>query len=101
VRNGPFLRSTQHANQLAARIGSGLSAVPGVRLAALVQANMVKVFLPAGTIAAVSEKGVLFFHRGNNRIRLVCRFDGSAAEVDELLVRHSDCLPAAPTSQVA
>ncbi len=85
VENDLYLRSARHANRLASHLGAGLARLPGVQLMAPVEANIVHATLPPATIAALSANHVLFFDRGGNRIRLVCRFDGSVAEVDQVL----------------
>jgi threonine aldolase len=85
VDDGLFLRLATHANALAARLGRELAALPGVRLVAPVEANLVFAALPEAAAQALAAAGVRFGVRPNGVIRLVTRIDGSDAEVDEVL----------------
>jgi len=91
IENGLFLRLASHANALAERLGSALAAIPGVRLVAPVEANLIFAAMPAPTIDALAAAGVRFARRRDNVIRLVTRFDGTRDEVDQFvgLVRRS------------
>jgi threonine aldolase len=85
VENGLFLRLASHANELASRLGRELAAIPGVRLMAPVEAHLVFVAMPAPVIEALAAAGVRFARRGGGVIRLVTRFDGTEAEVDQFI----------------
>lgn len=85
VEDGLWLASARRANALAARLGAGFGRLPGARLVAPVEANEVFVELPEAVIDGLIAEGILFFRRERRMIRLVCRFDGSEAEVDALL----------------
>jgi threonine aldolase len=85
VEDGLFLRLASHANALASRLGRELEALPGVRLAAPVQANLVFAALPEPAIEALAAAGVRFARRRGGVIRLVTRFDGTEAEVDQFM----------------
>jgi threonine aldolase len=91
VQNGLFLRLASRANELASKLGRELAAIPGVRLIAPVEANLLFVALPEHTIEALAAAGLRFARRGNSVIRLVTRFDGTESEVDQFvaLVRRS------------
>ncbi len=102
VEDDLYLRSARQANALASRLGAGIAALPGLRLHAPVEANIVHAILPLSAIAALKGKGVLFFDRGGGLARFVCRFDGSVEDVDRLLATMQACLPAEPDiAQVA
>ena len=90
VENNLFLRLASHANELASQLGRELAAVPGVRLIAPVEANLVFVAMPEPVIEALAAAGVRFARRRGGVIRLVTRFDGTKGEVDQFigLVRH-------------
>jgi threonine aldolase len=85
VENGLFLRLASHANELASRLGRELAAIPGVRLMAPVEANFVFVAMPEPAIEALASAGARFARRGGGVIRLVTRFDGTPAEVDQFI----------------
>ena len=79
VEGGLFLRLASHANELASRLGRELAAMPGVRLIAPVEANLVFVAMPEPAIEALAAAGTRFARRRGGVIRLVTRFDGTQA----------------------
>ena len=85
VENGLFLRLASDANELASQLGSQLAAIPGVRLIAPVEANLVFVALPEPAIEALTAAGVRVARRRGGVIRLVTRFDGTKGEVDQFI----------------
>jgi threonine aldolase len=90
IENDLFLRLASHANELASRLARELATIPGMRLMAPVEANLVFVAMPEQTIEALAAAGVRFARRGGGVIRLVTRFDAAQAEVDQFtaLVRR-------------
>jgi len=93
VEDGLFLRLASHANALASHLGRELAALPGVRLIAPVQANLVFAALPEPAIESLAAAGVRFARRRGDVIRLVTRFDGTQAEVDQLIALARQALP--------
>jgi threonine aldolase len=93
VEDGLFLRLAAHANALASRLGRGLAALPGVELIAPVQANLVFVAMPEAAIESLAAAGVRFARRRGDVIRLVTRFDGTEAEVDQLIALARQASP--------
>jgi threonine aldolase len=85
VEDGLFLRLASHANAFASQLGRELAALPGARLAAPVQANLVFVALPEPVVEALTGAGVRFARRRGGVIRLVTRFDGTEAEVNQVI----------------
>lgn len=85
VEDGLFLRLAAHANALASRLGRELAALPGARLVAPVQANLVFVALPEPAVEALGAAGVRFARRPGGVVRLVTRFDQRPTEVDRLM----------------
>jgi threonine aldolase len=85
VENDLFLRLASHANELASRLGRELAAVPGVRLIAPVEANLLFVAMPEPAIEALAAAGIRFARRRSGVIRLVTRFDGTIGEVDQFI----------------
>jgi threonine aldolase len=85
VENGLFLRLASRANELASRLGRELAAIPGVRLIAPVEANLVFAAMPEPAIEALAAAGVRFARRRGGVVRLVTRFDGTEGEVDQFI----------------
>ena len=85
VENDLFLRLASHSNELASLLARELSTIPGVRLIAPVEANLVFVAVAEPAIEALAVAGVRFARRRGGVIRLVTRFDGTRAEVDQLI----------------
>jgi len=84
VENGLFLRLASHANELASRLSRELAAIPSVRLIAPVEANLLFVAMPEQTIDGLAAAGVRVARRGGV-VRLVTRFDGTQAEIDQFI----------------
>jgi threonine aldolase len=80
-----FLRLASQANELASQLGREMAALPGVRLIAPVEANLVFIAMPEPAIEALAAAGVRFARRRGGVIRLVTRFDGTQAEVDQFI----------------
>ncbi len=85
VEDGLWLKNAARANALAARIDSGLKALPGVKRAAPIDANEVFLELPPKVMDGMERDGIVFFRRTPTLGRFVCRFNGNEAEVDALL----------------
>lgn len=79
-------RNAEHANAMAARLGSGLAALPGVRLAWPVEANAVFVVADPALLEPLRER-FGFFGEGSQAApaRLMCAFDTPREHVDALL----------------
>jgi len=92
VHDDLYLRLARHANALAARLGQGLAQLPGVSLAAPVEANLVFAALPAPAVEALEASGARFARRPGGVIRLVTRFDGTEDEVERFLARARQVL---------
>jgi threonine aldolase len=85
VEDGLFLRLASHANALASHLGRELATIPGVRLIAPVEANLVFAAMPEPAIKALAAAGARFARRRGGVIRLVTRFDGTKGEVDQFI----------------
>ncbi len=92
IEGGLFLRLAAHSNGLAAQLGRELAALRGARLIAPVEANLVFIALPEAAIEAFAAAGVRFARRRGGVIRLVTRFDGAQAEVDQLVALAREVL---------
>lgn len=76
LEGGRWLEHARRANLLAARLGEGLSAVRGVRLAHPVEANAVFAYLPDSLAGRLRENGAQFYDwappsDGQRLVRLV------------------------------
>lgn len=89
VEDDLWIRNAAKANAAAARIGAGVAAVPGVRLRAPVEANEIFLQLAPERIDALAAAGIRFFRRGPDSIRLVCRYDTVARDIDALMAALS------------
>ena len=91
VEDELYLRLAANANAVAARLGAGLAALPGVQLVAPVEANLVFMSLPAPAITRLAATGLQFARRGQNIVRFVTHFDSTEGEADEViaLVHHT------------
>jgi len=97
-----WLRAAGNANRMAGRLGAAIEALDGATLAHPVQANGVFAWLPDPAIDGLLETmpGDPPFHRwpsserveGSSLIRLLCSWDTSEADVDELAGAIADCL---------
>ncbi|KJC61724.1 threonine aldolase [Bradyrhizobium sp. LTSPM299] len=85
VEDRLYLRLAAKANAVAARLGAGLAALPGVRLVAPVEANLVFLNLPAVAINRLAATGLHFARRDHDVIRFVARFDSTEQEADEVI----------------
>jgi threonine aldolase len=84
VRDGLWLRLASQANGAAGRLADLLGRIPGIEITAPVEANELFLRLPGGMIDRLEQRGVLLYRRGPENIRLVCRFDTQASEIDGL-----------------
>ena len=85
VEDELWLRMAAAANALAQRLAAGLSRIPGVELLAPVEANELFLRLPGPVIDGLERDGIRFYRRPGNIVRLVCRFDATAAEADAVI----------------
>ncbi len=83
-----WLRNARHANAMAARLGSGLAALPGVELLHPVEANEIFARLPGPAIEGLFAAGFQFYRWGPEdrpEVRLVTAFNTAEADVEALL----------------
>ncbi len=88
LENDLWLKNARHANEAASRLAAGLQQLPGVELAAPVQANEIFIRLPAGMADGLREKGYYFYdwpQAGPGGVRLVTAYDTPAADVDAFI----------------
>jgi threonine aldolase len=93
-----WLRNARHANAMAARLGAGLSALPGARLLHPVEGNEVFVELREHAIERLAAAGFGFYRWGEAPVlRLVTAFDTAEAAVERFLHVAREALGGAPT----
>ncbi|MEV7971768.1 beta-eliminating lyase-related protein [Cellulomonas sp. NPDC089187] len=82
-----WLRSAQHANAMAARLSTGVAAIPGVRITQPTQANGVFAALPLGVADRLREQAAFFYdwNRATGEVRWMCAFDTTEQDVDEFI----------------
>jgi len=92
-----WLHNAKHANALAARLGEGLSALPGITLHHPVEANMLFLRLPQRVAEGLKAAGFMFYDwstadtgSGYREIRLVTAFDSRSAEVGAFIAAAGD-----------
>ena len=86
LRDDAWLRHARHANQCAQRLGAALAEVPGVELAAPVQANAVFPRFPEPIVRQLREKGWIFYtFIGSGGARLMCSWQTTAEHIDALV----------------
>lgn len=85
LADGLWLRLAAHANRMAARLGEGLSALPGATLRDPVQANEVFANLPEPVIQGLEQAGFGFYRWDGQVVRLVTAWNTKAEDVDALL----------------
>jgi len=86
LRERAWLNHARHANQLARRLGDALTALPGIQLAAPIEANAVFVHFPAHVAEKLFAEGWHFYgFVGSSGYRLMCSWATTDAEVDEFV----------------
>ena len=82
-----WLRNAHQANAMAARLGDGLKAIPGIGLLAVPQANIVFCRLPQPVTEGLLAEGYAFYHDRWELgiVRFVTAFSHSAQDIDHLL----------------
>lgn len=85
VENDLWLRLARQSNAAAQQLAQGIHMIPGARLIAPVQANELFVEMPAKALDQLASQGVLFYRRGPELARLVCRWDTTQEEINQLL----------------
>ena len=92
IENDLWLKLARQSNAAAQRLMTGIERTPGARLIAPVQANELFVEMSANALDHLARDGVLYYRRGPQLARFVCRWDTTEDEVNQLLtliVRHA------------
>lgn len=92
VENDLWLKLARQSNAAAQRLFTGIERTSGARLIAPVQANELFVEMSANALDHLARDGVLYYRRGPQLARFVCRWDTTEDEVTQLLTliaRHA------------
>ncbi|MFH9428057.1 threonine aldolase family protein [Streptomyces sp. NPDC017615] len=94
LTDGLWLENARQANEMAARLGDGLKAIPGTGLLAAPQANILFCRLPRHVTEGLLAEGYAFYHDRwePGTVRFVTSFSHTADDIDQLLDavrRHS------------
>lgn len=94
LTDGLWLQNARQANEMAARLGDGLKAIPGTGLLAAPQANILFCHLPRHVTEGLLAEGYAFYHDrwDPGTVRFVTSFSHTADDIDQLLDavrRHS------------
>jgi threonine aldolase len=85
IENGLWLDMARASNAAASRIAAGIAGLPGVHLAAPVEANELFLESSPAVLDALERDGFLFYRRSPTLGRFVCRFDLDDSEADALV----------------
>ncbi len=85
VENDLWLRLAKQSNFVAQQLAAGINNIPGARLIAPVQANELFAEMRAQSLDQLAQHGVLFYRRGPELARFVCRWETTEEEVQSLL----------------
>jgi threonine aldolase len=85
VENDLWLKLARQSNAAAQRLATGIQSKPGARLIAPVEANELFVEMSAKALDHLAQDGVLYYRRGPQLARFVCRWDTTEDEVNQLL----------------
>ena len=83
---GVWLRNARHANRMARQLGDALARLPGISLAAPIEANAVFVRFPSGVPEALADAGWHFYNfLGGGGHRLMCSWATTPEAIDSLV----------------
>lgn len=85
IENDLWLRLARQSNAAAHTLAKGIENIEGANLIAPVQANELFVEMSATALDKLAAAGVLYYRRGPQLARFVCRWDTQGDEVNQLL----------------
>ncbi|MCC2313058.1 threonine aldolase family protein [Cellulomonas xiejunii] len=95
-----WLRSAGRANAMAARLRAGIDAIGSLDVVQPTEANAVFVRLPAHVARALRRRWRFYdWDAADGTVRLMCAFDTTEQDVDELLAALADALDDAPAPE--
>lgn len=94
-----WLRSAAHANAMADRLRAGVDALGTLEVTLPTEANAVFVRLPADVAAALRRRWRFYdWDPTDGTVRLMCAFDTTPQDVDDLLTALADALAGRPAA---
>jgi threonine aldolase len=84
IESGAWLRNATHANDCAKHFAAQVSAIPGIRLAAPIEANAAFLLAPEEILNPVRERGWKFYTFIGGAARFMFSWDTDLARVDAL-----------------
>jgi threonine aldolase len=91
LESGAWLRNAAHANSCARHFAAQVSAIPGLRLAAPVEANAVFLLASKEILNAVRERGWQFYTFIGGAARFMFSWDADLSRVDALCRDLKEC----------
>jgi threonine aldolase len=91
LESGAWLRNAAHANRCAQFFASQIAGIPGLRLAAPVEANAVFLEAPENILALVSERGWKFYSFIGGAARFMFSWDSNLVRIQELCRNLMEC----------
>jgi threonine aldolase len=91
LESGAWLRNATHANHCARHFAERISAIPGIRLAAPVEANAVFLLASEDILNPVRERGWKFYSFIGGAARFMFSWDTDLARVDALCRDLMEC----------
>ncbi|HEY9849617.1 MAG TPA: low specificity L-threonine aldolase [Leptolyngbyaceae cyanobacterium] len=88
ITNDLWLKNAARANQMAAKLAAGISALPGVKICYPVQANEIFVQMPKATIEKLLAEGFQFYRwegEDSTTLRLVTAFNTKEKDIDAFI----------------
>jgi threonine aldolase len=85
VKDDLWLRLAKQSNDAATVLASAIAKIDGAHVIAPVEANEVFLNMRAAALDQLAEGGVLFYRRGPELARLVCRWDTTDQELQQLI----------------
>ncbi|MFM7012674.1 MAG: threonine aldolase family protein [Betaproteobacteria bacterium] len=85
IKDDLWLRLARQSNGAAAVLANAIAKIDGARIIAPVEANEVFLTMRAAALDQLAEHGVLFYRRGPELARLVCRWDTTEQELQQLI----------------
>jgi threonine aldolase len=98
IQDDLWLRLAAGSNHAASTLALAIQAIEGTRIIAPVQANELFLSMRPEALDQLAASGVLFYRRGPDLARLVCRWDTTEQEVQQLIARVQQAAAASQSS---
>lgn len=85
IKDDLWLRLARQSNSAASVLANAIANIDGAHVIAPVEANEVFLNMRASALDQLAARGVLFYRRGPELARLVCRWDTTEQELQQLI----------------